>query len=176
MEAAGGIVDSLPQNDFQKWRAVVDLDGDTWSSRFGTLLCGNSVVFKVEPRYVDYFHYNLQPWKHYIPIRADFADLEEKVNRYVVSNTSLPVIREIVRNAQEWCQKHLLRRVHGEELLKSLTFYVEKLNKDDPLWQEVWKRRKATYFLEESPADMQEVPRRRTLQQARKGLKHMGRH
>jgi hypothetical protein len=32
---------------FQKYRAVVDIDGNSWSDRFGNLLCLNSVVIKV---------------------------------------------------------------------------------------------------------------------------------
>jgi hypothetical protein len=33
--------------DFQKYRAVVDIDGNSWSDRFGNLLCLNSAVVKV---------------------------------------------------------------------------------------------------------------------------------
>jgi hypothetical protein len=34
-------------NDFMKSRAILDLDGNAWSGRFGTILCLNSVVIKV---------------------------------------------------------------------------------------------------------------------------------
>jgi hypothetical protein len=34
-------------HDFQKYRAVLDIDGNSWSDRFGNLLCTNSVVIKV---------------------------------------------------------------------------------------------------------------------------------
>ncbi len=33
--------------DFQQYRAIVDMDGNSWSSRFGELLCMNSVILKV---------------------------------------------------------------------------------------------------------------------------------
>jgi hypothetical protein len=35
--------------DFQKYRAILDIDGNAWSDRFGNLLCMNSVVIKVSP-------------------------------------------------------------------------------------------------------------------------------
>jgi hypothetical protein len=40
----------------------------------------DSVVWKVEPAYVDYFWFELKPWIHYIPVKADFTDLVEKRN------------------------------------------------------------------------------------------------
>lgn len=44
---------------------------NSWSSRFGTLLCYNSVIIKVEPEHVDYFYLKyLEPWKHFVPVCA----------------------------------------------------------------------------------------------------------
>lgn len=40
-------VPRMPFNDFQKYRAILDADGNTWSGRFGLLMCFNSVVIKV---------------------------------------------------------------------------------------------------------------------------------
>jgi hypothetical protein len=34
-------------HDYMKYRAILDLDGNTWSARFAMLLCFNSVVIKV---------------------------------------------------------------------------------------------------------------------------------
>ncbi len=39
--------DRIEMNDYQKYRAVVDIDGNSWSTRFGQLLCMNTVVIKV---------------------------------------------------------------------------------------------------------------------------------
>lgn len=78
--------------------------GTMHSGRFGSLLCFNSIVLKVDPQYVDYFHAKrepsygpmyskmskqvkhqsdpLQAWQHYIPVRSDFSNLEEvKIGR-----------------------------------------------------------------------------------------------
>jgi hypothetical protein len=37
----------MPFNDQMKFKAIIDIDGNTWSSRFPKLLCTNSVVIKV---------------------------------------------------------------------------------------------------------------------------------
>ena len=37
----------MPQDDFQKYKAILDIDGNAWSARLGKLLCYNSVVIKV---------------------------------------------------------------------------------------------------------------------------------
>lgn len=41
------LVPSIEFKDFMMYRAVIDIDGNSWSSRFGELLCMNSVVIKV---------------------------------------------------------------------------------------------------------------------------------
>ena len=43
-------------NDFQQYRGIIDIDGHSWSGRFGSLLCLNSVVLKIDPSYVEYFY------------------------------------------------------------------------------------------------------------------------
>jgi hypothetical protein len=37
----------IPFEDLMKYRAIIDIDGNYWSSRFTKLLCTNSVVIKV---------------------------------------------------------------------------------------------------------------------------------
>ena len=37
----------IPFKDLMKYRAIIDIDGNTWSSRFTKLLCTNSVIIKV---------------------------------------------------------------------------------------------------------------------------------
>eukprot|EP00978_Attheya_sp_CCMP212_P020840 scaffold60199_cov103-Attheya_sp.AAC.1 len=65
----------IPFDDFQKYLAIVDVDGNSWSGRFSQLLCMNSVVLKVEPEFADYFMPELQPWVHYIPVHLNSTDL-----------------------------------------------------------------------------------------------------
>jgi hypothetical protein len=41
------VSDHIPFDDLMKYKAIIDIDGNTWSSRFTKLLCTNSVVIKV---------------------------------------------------------------------------------------------------------------------------------
>lgn len=47
--------------------------------RLPYLLAGDSVVLKQDSSYYEHFYNELQPWEHYIPIRADLGDLLEKI-------------------------------------------------------------------------------------------------
>lgn len=52
----GGLKEGIwPMDRFQKYTAVLDMDGESWSSRFGGLLCLNSVILKVESHHHDFF-------------------------------------------------------------------------------------------------------------------------
>ncbi|KLT44771.1 hypothetical protein CC85DRAFT_295510 [Cutaneotrichosporon oleaginosum] len=53
---------------------VIDVDGNAWSSRFRRLLSSNNVVLKAS-MYPEWLSHLLVPWYHYVPIRADYADI-----------------------------------------------------------------------------------------------------
>jgi hypothetical protein len=99
--------DKIPMEDFQKYRAIIDVDGHSWSSRFGKLLCYTSVIVKVQPNDVDYFHPQLQPWVHYIPVHTNLSNLYDMVS-YAISDD--PKIVEIIKNANQWCLHHMNHR------------------------------------------------------------------
>ena len=52
----------MDQDDFQKYKAILDIDGNAWSARLGKLLCFNSVVIKVQPEFVGYWEKEIKPW------------------------------------------------------------------------------------------------------------------
>jgi hypothetical protein len=41
------VANYISYDDLMKYRAIIDIDGNTWSSRFPKLLCTNSVIIKV---------------------------------------------------------------------------------------------------------------------------------
>jgi hypothetical protein len=149
-------------NDFQKYAGVLDVDGNAWSSRFAQLLCMNSVVLKVEPTYVDYFWFELEPWKHYVPVKADLSDLVEQAE-WVTANCGVGTgvqqqqeegggggeasCQMIVQRANDWCARRLTRKVVVEDVLTILNVYAKKLEQDDPGWNGVWKRERSRIFL-----------------------------
>ena len=101
---------------FQNYRAILDIDGNSWSSRFGRLLCSSSVVVKIAPFDVDYFYPELRPWQHYVPVQADLSDLVEMV-QYVVSDQHDGEMQRIVWNANQWCLAKFKPRALMQDML-----------------------------------------------------------
>jgi hypothetical protein len=96
----------MPMEDFQNYRAVLDLDGNSWSERFPKLLCQNSVVIKVEPEQIDYFWPTLQAGVHFVA--ANFSNLVSVVE-YVIADAHQEEMQRIVANAHQWCRQHMVR-------------------------------------------------------------------
>lgn len=138
----GGLVNKMPMQDFQRYRAILDIDGNSWSSRFGKLLCYNSVIIKVEPKLVDYFHLKyLVPWKHFVPVRYDLSDLEEKA-KFVMDPKNDELIGQIVVNANEWCRQHMTHSKLAEDFLDVWEQYVHFLDRGDAQWMKVWAKKR----------------------------------
>jgi hypothetical protein len=95
----------MPLDDFQNYRAVIDLDGNSWSERFPKLLCRNSVVIKVEPEQVDYFWPTLQAGVHYVA--TNLTNLVETV-QYVLSKENDAEMQRVVANARRWCRQRMV--------------------------------------------------------------------
>lgn len=55
------------------------MDGTVAAYRLPYLLAGDSVVLKQDSGYYEHFYNELRPWEHYIPVRADLADLLGKI-------------------------------------------------------------------------------------------------
>jgi len=71
----------VPNADFLLYRYQIDIDG--WSNSWALLekLIMGSTVLKVETSfgYRQWFYDRLIPWRHYVPLRADLADFDEKL-------------------------------------------------------------------------------------------------
>jgi hypothetical protein len=116
--------------DCQKYKAILDIDGNSWSSRFADLLCMNSVVIKVQPQWVDYFHPELQPWVHYIPVHQNLSNLAEVVN-LVISNDTQEQMKTIVHNANQWCKSKITGNQMTIDMMWILISYVDILKRED---------------------------------------------
>lgn len=95
----------IPLDDFQGFRAVVDIDGNSWSERFPKLLCRNSVVIKVQPGQVDYFWPTLQAGVHYVA--TNLTMLVETVYDALSPKRDEDMMR-IVANARNWCRRRMV--------------------------------------------------------------------
>jgi Glycosyl transferase family 90 len=129
----GGLKKSIqPMENFMKYQAILDIDGNSWSSRFGTLLCYNSVVLKVEPHYVDYFHFrDLQPYVHYVPVHYNLSDLVAQT-AWTLDPANQAAVQEIVRHANQWCRHRMVWSSIAEDYLDILEEYTTFLNQAQP--------------------------------------------
>ncbi|KAJ7254365.1 glycosyl transferase family 90-domain-containing protein [Mycena haematopus] len=68
----------VSQKEALEYKYLLDIDGNTFSGRFLTLLKSGSLVFK-STVFEEYFNDWIRPYEHYIPVRPDLSDLVEKV-------------------------------------------------------------------------------------------------
>ena len=47
--------------------------------RLPYLLAGGSLVLKQDSEYYEHFYHLLEPWVHYVPVKSDISDLDEKL-------------------------------------------------------------------------------------------------
>jgi len=131
------IVSGIWINDMMKYKAIIDIDGNNWSSRFGMLLCMNSVVIKIEPDFIEYFYKDLQPMVHYIPASLDNLT---QTTLYVMDEANEKEIKTIVQNANSWCQKTLIEPKFAEDALGQLETYQNALNEVEIGWRKDWEK------------------------------------
>jgi Glycosyl transferase family 90 len=78
----------IAQRNWGRYKFALDVDGHTnaWSNFFVRMLLG-CCVLKIESQrgFRQWYYNKLMPWRHYVPVRADMADLVEKI---------------------EWCRSH----------------------------------------------------------------------
>lgn len=135
----------MAQDDFQRYKAILDIDGNAWSARLGKLLCYNSVVIKVESSYVGYWEKELKPWVHYIPVEADFSDLEKTV-RYVLDPQNAEQIQQVIKKSQAFCRTKLTMEQYTVDLLWTLLAYRE-LVAGSPDFLDKWRSNEAAYSM-----------------------------
>ncbi|KAJ7067168.1 glycosyl transferase family 90-domain-containing protein [Mycena amicta] len=57
-----------------KYKFILDVDGNGWSSRFKRLMNSGSLIFKATT-YPEWFTDRLAPWVHFVPIQNSYSDL-----------------------------------------------------------------------------------------------------
>ena len=149
----GGLKSGLsPMSEFQRFMAILDMDGNSWSSRFASLLCYNSVIIKVEPKHVEYIYSTLYPWTHYIPVKADLSDLHENVE-WALNPDNEATVQDIIFSANEWCSRRMVPDELAHDMLDIWESYVRNLNRDDTSWQKQWVSKKSSILSSTSSLD-----------------------
>ncbi len=93
----------INSQDLVKYKYILDIDGmaSTWDATAWKLNSG-SVLFKTDSCWKQWFYEEFMPWIHYIPIKDDFSDLDEK---FVWCEEHQPACEIIIQNAMDFFQK-----------------------------------------------------------------------
>ncbi|MBV8848822.1 MAG: hypothetical protein JOZ16_04470 [Methylobacteriaceae bacterium] len=65
---------------FGTYRYAIDIDGHANAWAFLEKLILGCCVLKVGSPYEQWFYGDLRPWVHYVPVRADLSDLDERID------------------------------------------------------------------------------------------------
>ncbi|KAI9335730.1 glycosyl transferase family 90-domain-containing protein [Obelidium mucronatum] len=67
-----------------QFKYLLVVDGNSWPSRLQSYLHTNSVIL-YNGIFTDFFNKQLIPWVHYVPVKLDFSDLNERLE-WLVAN------------------------------------------------------------------------------------------
>ncbi|KAI9309727.1 glycosyl transferase family 90-domain-containing protein [Obelidium mucronatum] len=92
---AGKVVKSTIEKEFglrtpisfeqtMQFKYLLVVDGNSWPSRLQSYLHTNSVIL-YNGIFTDFFNKQLIPWVHYVPVKLDFSDLNERLE-WLVAN------------------------------------------------------------------------------------------
>ena len=137
----GALGNPVP-NDYANYHQyVLDVDGNGWSARLPTLLWGGALVFRagIYSNFMDGGF--LRPFEHYVPVRLDFSDLEERIE-WAVSNPAK--VQEILANVkrdfpqnEHMMYKHIA--CYGTHVLLEYACLVhDECIDEHPMGQEKW--------------------------------------
>lgn len=107
--------------DYQQYRAVIDVDGNSWSSRFLELLCQNSIVIKQDTPYHEFFSGSVNAGGHYVNVKHDLSDLVQKVRwvkRQAATQEGSARLRKMVQRANQVCRDIMLKDALAMVLLE----------------------------------------------------------
>eukprot|EP01082_Thalassiosira_pseudonana_P012692 g11429.t1 g11429 contig5:826938-828536(+) len=133
------VTDRIPFDDQMRYKAIIDIDGNNWSSRFIRLLCTNSVVIKIEPDYIEYFYDDLRPNVHYLPASLDNVT---DVTAYAMNEMNNKQMKDMVASANSWCKRTLTEGVLITDAMFQLDEYEASLEiyaDNHGSWLDEWR-------------------------------------
>lgn len=137
----------IPPNDMMRYRAIIDIDGNSWSSRFGLLLCSNSVIIKIDPDFVEHFYDiggEVRPMVHYLPASLDNIT---NVVKYAMDERNDNELRRMIQAANIWCKGAMSEEGLATDSLRRLDKYRQVLDSyNGGSWIDEWKRVRRQYM------------------------------
>lgn len=104
----------------KNWRYLIDVEGNGYSARVKFFLFSKRVLFLQSRPYKEWYYQDLKPWTHFVPIRHDLSDLDEKLQ--IIKNDP-KLEEEICNNAFDFAQKNLKKT----NALDRWKFIIEQL-------------------------------------------------
>jgi hypothetical protein len=93
-------------DQIERWRYLIDIEGNGYSGRLKLLLNSPRLVFLQERPHKEDFFQHLVPWSHYVPVKRDLSDLRANL-AIIKSNPELE--KSIIENAREFSLEYLSR-------------------------------------------------------------------
>lgn len=88
----------------QRYRFILSIEGNDVATNLKWVMASNSLCFMTRPKYETWFMEGaLQPGKHYVLLRDDYADLTEKMDYYLHHETeALAIIHQANQYVQQF--------------------------------------------------------------------------
>ncbi|KAI8612769.1 glycosyl transferase family 90-domain-containing protein [Chytriomyces sp. MP71] len=78
MKEKYSVKQKVPLEKTMEFKYLLVVDGNTWPNRLQSYLETNSVLL-YNGIFIDWYSFQLRPWIHFVPVRVDLADLEERL-------------------------------------------------------------------------------------------------
>lgn len=96
---------SMPFEQMMKYKYQIFIDGNVSPySASGWKFFSNSLIFKPDSCWFQWYYNALKPFQHYLPVKADLGDLLEKVQW---ARTNDGEARAIAKNCREFALSHI---------------------------------------------------------------------
>jgi len=89
-----------------EWSYLIEVEGRGYSARLKILLWSGRPVLLQEREWCEYWHADLKPWIHFIPVAKDLSDLVERVEW---ANANPGEAAQIAQQALEFARANLTR-------------------------------------------------------------------
>ena len=116
-EGNDGINKFIPMTEFYRYKYLIDVPGRSWADRTKLLLQMGRVVLYIDRPYYEWYFQELEPMRHYVPVKQDLSDLDEKID-YLEEHPE--VYNYIASEARRKCDE-LLSSGSVLQYLKSIT-------------------------------------------------------
>ena len=112
-----------------KHKFILCIEGNDVASNLKWVMSSNSVAVMPKPKYESWFmEGKLIPDYHYIQIKDDYSDLEEKINYYIKNTDKLKIIS---KNANEYISQ--FKDKESEKIISFFALNGSSVKKSIPL-------------------------------------------